>query len=222
MEHADHRGEVLVAERERDPDEVVRVDQVERFRVDVEHREDTGLEAHLPPCSGDSVPVEGEALAEAHRRDVGELAIVEVALPGGREMRPARIGDQRLEEHAAREHAGLPLGQNARRLGGGARRRGRRLDTRLEHHDARHAADPFELRDDAGPVGGGEIRRRERDDAVVHAQRRCGQRELALEDGRGVAGDERVVGGRGQGARDRQDSQKEDETRGADHHHDPP
>src|SRR5206468_38634 len=82
---------------------------------------DPGVQTDLPPGAPDPVAVEGEALAEADRGDVAELAGVDVVLPGRREVRPTRVGDQRLEEHSARKQAGLPLGQDAGRLQGGRR-----------------------------------------------------------------------------------------------------
>jgi hypothetical protein len=117
VEHAKHRGEVVVADREREPDEIVGVDQVERARTEVEDRKDAGEQTDLPPRAPDPVAIEGKALAEAHRGGVAELGIIEVVLPGRREVRPARVGDQGLEEHAAWKHAGLPLGRDAWRLG---------------------------------------------------------------------------------------------------------
>jgi len=76
------------------------------------------------------------------------------------------VGDEGLEEHAP---GNTPVCHSERmRSGSGAgdRGRGRRLDARLEDHDARHATDPFELRDDAGPVGVAEVRGRQRDDSA--------------------------------------------------------
>ena len=102
VEHAEERREVLVPVRERNSDEVVGVDQVERAGVNVEDREHTGMEAELPPATTDPVPVEREGFAEVDRRDIGELPVVEIVLPRGREVRPARVGHQGLEEHAAR------------------------------------------------------------------------------------------------------------------------
>ena len=56
-------------------------------------------------------------------------------------------------------------------------------------------ADAAEGRLHGGRVGAGEVAAGERDHAVAHHERRGGDAELALEDGRGVAGGVRVIDG---------------------------
>ena len=51
---------------------------------------------------GGVITLAASDLATADRRDIGELPVVEIVLPRGREVRPARVGHQGLEEHAAR------------------------------------------------------------------------------------------------------------------------
>ena len=116
MKNAELRREVLVPEAQRDPDHVVGVHQVEGGGVQIEDGEDARLEADLPPGRAQLGAIDGEALAGADGSGVLELRIAEVVLPGGREVRPARVGDQRLEDEVAGEQADLPLGAHPRRL----------------------------------------------------------------------------------------------------------
>ena len=64
-----------------------------------------------------------------------------------------------------------------------------------EHDHPTHAADAAEGGLHRGRVGAGEVAAGERDHAVAHHERRGGDAELALEDGRGVAGGVRVIDG---------------------------
>src|SRR5262245_28800690 len=103
MEDAKHERKVLVPEAQRESDHVVGVHQVKRGGVQIEHGEDARVEADLPEGRAQLRAVEGKALTEADGALVRELRIAEVVLPGGREMRPAWVGDQRLEDNAAGE-----------------------------------------------------------------------------------------------------------------------
>ncbi len=222
VEHAELGAEILVAKADRNPHHVVGVDEIERGRVDVEEREDTGLQTDLPPHAPDPIAVEGEAFAEAHRREIAEVLVADVVLPRRSEARPARVGDQRRKEQAARKYSGLPLGENTQGLRESCRRRDRLRErwhgAGLEHDHAGDAADLLELGDHASPIDRRDIRGREADDPVLDAQRRDGQGELALENGGGVTGDERVVARYRRGVRDRQqEDQHRHERRCEDH-----
>src|SRR5262245_7825288 len=110
MEDAQLRREIFPPEAQRQRDQVVGVHQVERGGIQVEDGEDTRLEAELPEGRAQLHAVDGEALSEADGAHVAELWIAEVVLPGGREVRPARVGDQRLEDDASGEQTELLIG----------------------------------------------------------------------------------------------------------------
>src|SRR5205823_7697992 len=67
VEDAQQRRQVVVAVAERDGHEVIGVDQVLREGVEIEDREDAGLDAELPPRLPEALADEGEGLAEADR-----------------------------------------------------------------------------------------------------------------------------------------------------------
>src|SRR5262245_66156182 len=122
MEDAQLHREILPPEAQRQPDQIVGVDEVERRGVQVEDGENTRLEADLPEGRAQLRAVDGEALSEADGGLVAELWIAEVVLPGGREMRPARVGDQRLEDDGPGEQTDLLIREYLRRLRGRWRR----------------------------------------------------------------------------------------------------
>src|SRR5262249_34168690 len=107
MEDAQLHREILPPEAQRQPDHVVGVHQVERGGVQVEDREDAGVEADLPERRAQFRAVEGKALSEADGSLVAELRIAEIVVPSGGEVRPARVGDQRLEDDAPGEQTDL-------------------------------------------------------------------------------------------------------------------
>ena len=120
-------------------------------------------------------------------------------------MRPARVGKQRKKEFVPGQPdgarpRGLHLGRAASplRAPGGRRRSGAGLGPafQLDPNDARNRRDlahdliarlPSQLIPDEGH------------DAVFHLDRSRPHRELALQDGRRVSGDVRVLGRRGRG-----------------------
>src|SRR6266404_1644319 len=214
VEEAEHRREIRVTVREGERDQIVGVHEVLGEGVEVEDREDTGLDADLPPAAAQPVAIERKGLAEADGGHIDQLRIALMALVGGGEVRPARIGDERLEQRAAGQEPALPLRQHAkgRRGGDGLRRRRRRWrHPRLEDLHTRHAPDGLQRGHHARPVGAGEVGGLHADHAVLDAQRGRGQLEVALEDGRRITGNERVFAGeRGRGG----GREEEDQTEG--------
>src|SRR6266404_4818311 len=118
VEEAEHRREIRVTVREGERDQIVGVHEVLGEGVEVEDREDTGLDADLPPAAAQPVAIERKGLAEADGGHIDQLRIALMALVGGGEVRPARIGDERLELRAAGQEPALPLRQHAKRRRG--------------------------------------------------------------------------------------------------------
>src|SRR3546814_13207308 len=92
-------GEVAPPVGDRYADPVIGVDQVGAFAGEVEDGEDARLEAQLPlAVERGGRAVEREGLAEADGASVLDVGIVGIVLVGGREVRPAPVGEQRIEE----------------------------------------------------------------------------------------------------------------------------
>src|SRR4030095_15303336 len=89
----------------------IRVDQIERGGVEVEDREHAAEPADLPAPAPELAAEQREGLAEVRAPDMVELRIVEIPLVDHREVRVARIGDQRVEQldtRPTRERGGGP------------------------------------------------------------------------------------------------------------------
>src|SRR5205807_2704611 len=172
--HAGARREIRVAVREGERHQIVGVHEVLGEGVEVEDREDTGLDADFPPAAAQPVAIERKGLAEADGGHIDQLRIALMVLVGGGEVRPARIGDERLEQRAAGQEPALPLRQHAKRRRGGRLRRRRRRrrwrHPRLEEFHTRHAPDGLQRGHHARPVGSGEVGGLHADHAVLDAQ----------------------------------------------------
>jgi hypothetical protein len=92
----------LIRERQADP--VVRVHEILRRRVELEDREDAAVQPELRAPGERPLPAQyRELAAHAHGPYVVELRVVEVVLVGSGEARPARVGEQWIEQVAARQ-----------------------------------------------------------------------------------------------------------------------
>ena len=75
VEEPEHRREVRVAVGQGERDQIVRVHEVLGEGVEVEDREDTGLDAELPPAAAQAVAIQRKGLAEADGGHIEQLRI---------------------------------------------------------------------------------------------------------------------------------------------------
>src|SRR6185369_12430870 len=103
------RREVAVAVPDEARGEEVGIDEIEGVGAEVEDREDAALQPNfpLPPLAlvADIVAIDRDTLAEADGGHVLRPWRVDVVPVRGREVGPARIGDERLEEVTRRQKA---------------------------------------------------------------------------------------------------------------------
>jgi hypothetical protein len=217
------RRKPLPAQRERRSHPEVRVDQIVRRRVEVEDREHAAEEAELPAAVAQRPAEQRERLAEVRAADAIELGVVEIPVVAGREVRLARIRDQRCEQLVARQQLdalrflhGVSLFGLAG-LFGRARLGRRRLGSglgRLAFHDG-HVRDALDARErGADALLGllGERLHHHECDALMHVDTHDREPEIALDHGGRIAGEELVVvdgprrarGGERHGDRERQ------------------
>src|SRR5689334_2780308 len=178
-------------------DTVIRIDQIDGGRADVEDAEDAGLDAELPFASVERlVSIDGEGFAKVGGEDASEvLALCKLTI-ASTELRPARICVERGKEGAAREPFGMRL--RNRRQYVALNRWNRR---RIAFADI-HPGDTWDLLQRSlyfTPIDVPQCLGRDEDRAVANLHRRIGHVKFMLQNCRVIAGDEFVGGGNNRG-----------------------
>jgi hypothetical protein len=203
MEHPKKHREAFPSIGDRNPHEIIGVLKILRMAIQIEYREDAGLNTNFPLTYRQITAHDRERLAEVCQSDVLGLGAVRGVAVREREMRPAWVGEQWAKELVLwQENVARPFGL---RLNGSARRgldsrRRSGLDLRLTQVNPNDASDRRDLAHDlVTRLRATQLSLDQSDDAVLHPDGHRPHLELAFQNRRGVSRDVEVFGGRGRG-----------------------